>query len=201
MPDTPGSETTRSPGPAPHPAPEAREAASGFPAVIVRDARPEELAELGDLRVTAYEAGGFLADASHYGETLRTLGHDGSGQILVAVGDGDSGPGRPGQLLGTVMLQLWPHAEHVVQAPDEAEIRALAVAPEARGRGVGRTLLRAVADRAGACGVRRLLLSTQATMLAAQHLYTEAGFRRLPERDWQPVPGFTLLAYGVELSG
>jgi ribosomal protein S18 acetylase RimI-like enzyme len=183
--------------------------------VTVRDARPDELAELGDLRVTAYEAGGFLADASHYGETLRTLGHDGIGQILVAVGDGDSGAGpmgagrtgagrtgdgRTGQLLGTVMLQLWPHAEHVVQAPDEAEIRALAVAPEARGRGVGRTLLRAVADRARACGVRRLLLSTQTTMLAAQHLYTEAGFRRLPERDWQPVPGFTLLAYGVELS-
>ena len=210
MPDTPGSETTRSPGPAPRPAPEPRRAASGFPAVIVRDARPGELAELGDLRVTAYEAGGFLSDASHYGETLRTLGHDGIGQILVAVGDADSGDGRTGagptgdertgQLLGTVMLQLWPHAEHVVQAPDEAEIRALAVAPEARGRGVGRTLLRAVADRARGCGVRRLLLSTQTTMLAAQHLYTEAGFRRLPERDWQPVPGFTLLAYGVELS-
>ena len=205
MPDTPGSETTRSPGPAPHPAPEPCRGASGFPAVIVRDARSDELAELGDLRVTAYEAGGFLSDASHYGETLRTLGHDGIGQILVAVGEGDSGAGpmgagRTGQLLGTVMLQLWPHAEHVVQAPDEAEIRALAVAPEARGRGVGRTLLRAVADRARACGVRRLLLSTQTTMLAAQHLYTEAGFRRLPERDWQPVPGFTLLAYGVELS-
>ena len=174
--------------------------------MIVRDARPDELAALGDLRVTAYEAGGFLADASHYGETLRTLGHDGIGQILVAVGDGDSGAGRtgderPGQLLGTVMLQLWPDAEHVVQGPDEAEIRALAVAPEARGRGVGRTLLRAVADRARACGVRCLLLSTQTTMLAAQYLYTEAGFRRLPERDWQPVPGFTLLAYGVELSG
>jgi ribosomal protein S18 acetylase RimI-like enzyme len=205
VPDTPGPKTTRSPGPAPHPAPEPRRAAPGFPAVTVRDARPDELAELGDLRVTAYEAGGFLADASHYGETLRTLGHDGIGQILVAVGDGDSGAGRTGdggtgQLLGTVMLQLWPHAEHVVQAPDEAEIRALAVTPEARGRGVGATLLRAVADRARACGVRRLVLSTQTTMLAAQHLYTEAGFRRLPERDWQPVPGFTLLAYGVELS-
>ena len=208
--DTPGPKTAPSPGPAPRPAPEPGRAGPDSRAVIVRDARPDELAELGDLRVTAYEAGGFLADASHYGETLRTLGHDGIGQILVAVEDGDRRDrrtgdgrpedGRPGQLLGTVMLQLWPHAEHVVQAPDEAEIRALAVTPAARGRGVGRTLLRAVADRARACGVRRLLLSTQTTMLAAQHLYTEAGFRRLPERDWQPVPGFTLLAYGVELS-
>jgi ribosomal protein S18 acetylase RimI-like enzyme len=162
--------------------------------VLVRDARPDELAAIGDLRVAAYEAGGFLSDASHYGEILRTLGHDGIGQILVAVSnDGE------GQALGTVMLQLWPHAEHVVRGPDEAEFRALAVTPEARGRGVGRALLRAVIDRARDAGVRQLLLSTQATMLAAQHLYTEAGFRRLPERDWNPVPGFTLLAYGLEL--
>jgi ribosomal protein S18 acetylase RimI-like enzyme len=163
--------------------------------VIVRDARPGELAEIGDLRVAAYEAGGFLSDASHYGETLRTLGHDGIGQILVAVSDD-----REGRALGTVMLQLWPHAEHVVRGPGEAEFRALAVAPEARGRGVGRILLQAVIDRARAAGVRQLLLSTQTTMLAAQHLYTEAGFRRLPERDWDPVPGFTLLAYGLELA-
>ena len=168
------------------------------PTVIVRDAQPAELAELGDVRVAAYEAGGFLSDASHYGETLRTLGHDGIGQILVAVGNEGEG-NRTHRLLGTVMLQLWPHAEHVVRGPDEAEFRALAVAPEARGRGVGRALLRAVIDRSRAYGVQRLLLSTQTTMLAAQHLYTEAGFRRLPERDWNPVPGFTLLAYGLEL--
>ena len=163
--------------------------------VIVRDARPDELAAIGDLRVAAYEAGGFLADASHYSETLRTLGHDGIGQILVAVSND-----AEGSALGTVMLQLWPHAEHVVRGPDEAEFRALAVAPEARGRGVGRALLRAVIDQARAAGIRQLLLSTQTTMLAAQHLYTEAGFRRLPERDWDPVPGFTLLAYGLDLS-
>ncbi len=162
--------------------------------MIVRDARPDELAGIGELRVAAYEAGGFLSDASHYGETLRTLGHDGIGQILVAVSnDGE------GRALGTVMLQLWPDAGHVVRGPGEAEIRALAVAPEARGRGVGRALLQAIAGQARAVGVHHLLLCTQATMLAAQHLYTQAGFRRLPERDWDPVPGFTLLAYGLEL--
>lgn len=171
--------------------------------LIVRDARPSELAEIGDLRVAAYEAGGFLADASHYGETLRTLGHDGSGQILAAVQQdgGRTGADGTGRILGTVMLQLWPDAGHVVRGPGDAEVRALAVAPEARGRGVGRALLQAVADQARACGVRNLVLCTQKTMLAAQHLYTEAGFRRMPERDWEPVPGFTLLAYGLVLSG
>ena len=163
--------------------------------MIVRDARPGELAEIGDLRVTAYEAGGFLSDASNYGETLRTLGHDGTGQILVAIGSGTHA------ILGTVMLQPPPHAGHVVRGPDEAEVRALAVTPQARGRGVGRALLRAVTDRARDHGTRRLVLCTQTTMHAAQHLYTEAGFRRMPERDWQPVPGFTLLAFGLELAG
>ena len=174
--------------------------------LIVRDARPSELAEIGNLRVAAYEAGGFLSDASHYGETLRTLGHDGSGQILAAVQEDGGRAGADGtpfttteRILGTVMLQLWPDAGHVVRGPGDAEVRALAVAPEARGRGVGRALLQAVNDQARACGVRHLLLCTQKTMLAAQHLYTEAGFRRLPERDWEPVPGFTLLAYGLEL--
>ena len=162
---------------------------------MVRDAQPGELAEIGDLRVAAYQAGGFLADASNYGETLRTLGHDGSGQILVAVGS------ETHVILGTVMLQPPPHAGHVVRGPDEAEVRALAVAPQARGRGVGRALLSAVTDRARDSGVRRLVLCTQTTMHAAQHLYTGAGFRRMPERDWQPVPGFTLLAFGLELAG
>ena len=50
------------------------------------------------------------------------------------------------------MLQLPPHAGQVVRTPDEAEVRALAVAPEAQGRGVGRALLRAVAERANAAG-------------------------------------------------
>jgi ribosomal protein S18 acetylase RimI-like enzyme len=159
--------------------------------VIVRDARLGELPAIGDLRVTAYAAQGFLSDGSHYTETLRGLGREGDGQVLAAV-DGE-------QILGTVMLQAWPDGGHVVRAPDEAEVRALAVAPGAQGRGVGRALLQAVADRAIAQGVRHLVLCTQPEMFAAQHLYEAAGFRRIPDRDWCPVPGFLLLAYGREL--
>jgi ribosomal protein S18 acetylase RimI-like enzyme len=158
---------------------------------MVRDARPGELAAIGDLRVSAYAAEGFLADGSPYTETLRGLGRASDGQVLAAV-DGE-------QILGTVMLQPWPHAGNVVRAPDEAEIRALAVAPDAQGRGVGRALLRAVTDRALSQGVRQLLLCTEPEMVAAQHLYATAGFRRIPDRDWCPVPGFTLLAYGRDL--
>ena len=165
-------------------------------AVIVRDARPDELAEVGEIRVAAYVADGFLTPGSGYAPTLRALGLDGDGTVLVAVAGQDGS-----RILGTVMLQPGPHAGQVVAGPDEAEIRALAVVPEARGRGTGDALLRAVTERAARQGVRHLVLLTQPEMAAAQRLYQRAGFRRLPGRDWSPAPGITLLAYGLTLTG
>jgi ribosomal protein S18 acetylase RimI-like enzyme len=161
--------------------------------MLIRDAHQDELAEVGELRIAAYRADGFLAPDSRYASRLRELGADGSGPVLVAV------DGEPERLVGTVMLQHWPHAGDVVSGPDEAEIRALAVRPELRGAGVGRALLAAVIDRAAAAGLRTLVLLTQPEMKAAHHLYEEAGFRRLPQRDWSPEPGVTLLAYGKHL--
>jgi ribosomal protein S18 acetylase RimI-like enzyme len=156
--------------------------------VIVRDALPGELAEVGDIRVNAYQEAGFLDAASGYAPVLRDLGSDGDGTVLVAVDDG--------RIVGTVMLQSKPE---VVAAPGEAEIRALAVIPGGQSKGTGGALLRAVIERAKSDGVRHLLLLTQPEMLAAQALYRRAGFRRLPERDWSPMPGLTLLAYGLEV--
>ena len=164
-------------------------------AVIVRDARPGELAEVGELRVTAYQAGGHMSPDSGYAPVLRALGATGEGTVLVAVpGEGDD------RILGTVMLQRWPEAGEVVAGRDEAEVRALAVSPEGQGLGTGSTLLQAAIERAAQAGVRHLVLLTQPDMRAAQHLYRQAGFRRLPDRDWSPVPGVTLLAYGLPLT-
>jgi ribosomal protein S18 acetylase RimI-like enzyme len=161
--------------------------------VIIRPAQRGELAEIGDLRVTAYQADGFLSGVSSYAATLRGLGTSGDGEILVAVDDG--------RILGTVMLQRWPDAGEVVRGPDEAEVRALAVAPVRRRKGTGRALLRAAIDLAASRRVRHLVLSTQPDMQAARQLYERAGFSRLPDRDWYPVPGKILLAYGLILAG
>lgn len=158
--------------------------------MLIRDAHPDEFAEIGEIRLDSYRADGFLSPESSYAPRLRDLGTDGTGVILIAVDDVTN------RILGTVMLQPWPQAGHVVAGPGEAEIRALAVRPEAQGAGVGRALLAAVIDRANREGVRYLVLSTQPDMKAAHHLYSEAGFSRLPERDWSPEPGAPLLAYG-----
>jgi GNAT superfamily N-acetyltransferase len=159
--------------------------------VIVRDARPDELAGIGDLRVAAYLADGFLTSTSGYRPILHALGADGAGEVLAAV-DG-------GQIIGTVMLLPWP-AGNITCGPAEAEIRALAVAPHARGRGIGAALVTAVIERASRQGVRQLLLLTLPEMRAAHRLYTQAGFARLPGRDWSPEPGESLLAYALVLA-
>jgi ribosomal protein S18 acetylase RimI-like enzyme len=165
--------------------------------VIVRDALPGELSAVGDLRVAAYRSDGFLPEDSGYAPVLRALGADGNGDILVAA----DGPHLAGpNLIGTVMLRYWPDG-NVLRSEDEAEIRALAVAPAARGRGVGRALLDAVMRRAAERGVRYLTLLTEPGMVVAQHMYTSAGFVRLPDRDWSPRPGQELLAYGRPLAG
>lgn len=110
--------------------------------MLIRDALPAEMNDVGDIRLAAYRAGGFISEDSGYAPTLRALGADGSGHVLVAVNGADGLTGRGESIIGTVMLQTWPQAGEVVTGPHEAEIRALAVRPEAQGHGVGRELLR-----------------------------------------------------------
>ena len=159
--------------------------------MIVRAAHPTELAEIGDIRLAAYRADGFLSPDSSYAAVLHGLGATGNGRVLVAV-DGD-------RILGTVMLQYWPEAGEVVRGPEEAEIRALAVAPSAQRMGAGSALLQAVITEAEGNGVRYLALCSLPEMRAAHRMYERAGFVRLPERDWSPQPGTQLLAYGMPL--
>jgi ribosomal protein S18 acetylase RimI-like enzyme len=159
--------------------------------MVIRDAHQDELAEVGDIRVSAYLADGFMSPDSRYAPRLRELGSDGTEPVLVAADDAG--------IVGTVMLQTWPNGGKFLRGPDEAEIRALAVRPEARGRGVGRELVDAVIERAASLGVKHLLLLTQQEMRTAHRIYEEAGFARLPNRDISPEPGVNLLAYGLDL--
>jgi ribosomal protein S18 acetylase RimI-like enzyme len=202
--------------------------------VMIREARPDELAAVGDLRVAAYAAGGFLSPG--YEPELRALGAQGDGTVLVAVledvpaagpgdgpggaagpGDGPAGAAGPGDgpggatggsraargssaIAGTIMLVTWPLAGELVGGPDEAEIRALAVAPGVQSGGVGTGLLHTALNWAELAGARRVVLSTLPQMRAAHRLYERNGFRRLPDRDWSPRPGVQLLAYILELA-
>jgi ribosomal protein S18 acetylase RimI-like enzyme len=158
---------------------------------------PNELPDVGELRITAYRAGGFLSPTSRYAQFLRELGSNDDGQVLVAVAPGPDGAE---QIVGTVTLQLWPRAGQIVTQAGDGEIRALAVAPGAQRAGVGSALVDAVIARARRNAVSHLLLCTEPEMRTAHRLYQRSGFARLPERDWSPVPGTTLLVYGMRLN-
>lgn len=159
--------------------------------MIVRRVLPDEMNAVSELREMAYMADGLLDVNPAYVETLRDLGSDGRGEVLVAV-DGE-------RLLGTIMFEPWSPQSELARNADEAEIRAFAVSPEARGRGVGRDLVNALIERAREEGIARLVLSTLPEMVSAQYVYRARGFRRVPERDWGPRPDVTLLAYELPL--
>jgi ribosomal protein S18 acetylase RimI-like enzyme len=74
----------------------------------------------------------------------------------------------------------------------------LAVAPDARRRGLGAELMAATLVRARAYGLTRIVLSTEVSRHAVHRLYEGLGYARLPERDWT-VEGFALIAYGLDV--
>nr|WP_268742131.1 GNAT family N-acetyltransferase [Nocardiopsis dassonvillei] len=155
--------------------------------MIVRRVLPDEMNAVSELRVTAYTADGLMDVNPAYVETLRLLGTDGRGEILVAA-DED-------RLLGTAVFEPWSPESEIARNADEAEIRAFAVAPEARGRGVGRDLVNALVDRAREEGVSRLLVATLPEMVSTQYVYRARGFERVPERDWAALPGVDTLVH------
>jgi ribosomal protein S18 acetylase RimI-like enzyme len=163
--------------------------------VILRRAQPEEFAAVGELTVAAYVADGFLDNDDDYAVELRAANHRAAEAELVVAVDPASH-----ELLGTVTFCLSGSQSAEVSQSGEAEFRMLAVAPEARGRGIGHALARWCVDRAREQGCSALVLSSLDRMHAAHRLYERMGFSRLPERDWTPTPDITLIAYRLDLT-
>lgn len=159
------------------------------PRIRVRPARPEELDAVGALTAAAYVAGGALAhDDDGYVPVLRdAAARAAAGPVLVATLDD--------ALAGTATLCPPGSAFSEIAGPDEGEVRFLAVDPTAWGRGVADALMAGAADWARAAGYVRLVLFVLEGNDAAHRLYARLGFRRVPERDWRPVPDLLLQAY------
>lgn len=168
--------------------------------VRLRHAWPDEHAEVGELTLTAYAADGFLTPEDDYADELRGAARRAAdAELVVAVDEQPTGRGTTTRLLGTVTFCLGGSPYANVSGAGEAEFRMLAVTPDARGQGVGRALVRWCLDRAREQGCRALALSSLDLMHTAHRLYEGMGFVRLPERDWQPRPDVTLLAYYLPL--
>lgn len=170
--------------------------------VRVRVASGErELRDVGALTAEAYHADRLLRPEDDYTVELRDAGARAREAVLLvalvpstpepgaggeSTADPDPGTGAdPGVVVGTVTLAPHGTSYAEVAEPGEVEIRMLAVAPEARGRGVAEALMRSALEHAVTSGYRRVVLSTFDVMQTAQRLYRRLHFRPEPARDWQ----------------
>ncbi|MEV6173174.1 GNAT family N-acetyltransferase [Streptomyces sp. NPDC051954] len=165
--------------------------------ILIRRARPAEYETLGDITAQAYLQDGLLTFGEndwYLGELKDVAKRAAAADVLVAI-QGD-------RLLGGVTFVPSPGPMADLARAGEAEIRMLAVAQAARGRGAGEALVRACVDRARSAERTGMVLSTQDLMHAAHRIYERLGFTRAPERDWHPIPEhpeFTLLTYQLTL--
>ena len=169
------------------PSPDARAAGS----LSVETARPDDFPAIADLTVRVY-LDEELASERYATQLADVAGRAERAQLLV-VRNAD------GRVVGSVALVLDGDFGEITESDEEGAFRMLAVDPAVRGRGVGELLVRTCLERARAAGKRRMILSTDPRMSAAHRLYERLGFRRLPERDWSPMPGVDLLVYVLDL--
>jgi ribosomal protein S18 acetylase RimI-like enzyme len=159
----------------------------------IRPARPGEYDEIGALTAEAYLKDGLVPADSAYESTLRDAADRAANAELWVAADAD------GLLLGSVTFCCPGSAYREIARDGEGEFRMLAVSPVARGRGVGEALTRHCLDRSRDLGLHRVVMCSASTMAIAHRLYGRLGFTRLPERDWEPLPGISLLAFTLDL--
>lgn len=172
--------------------------------VQIRVARPGDYAALGELTLAAYASVDPSTLEGDYPEELRDVaGRAAGAEVLVAVevaGDGEA-TGTRGPVLGGVTYVPGPDSPSAeFTEPDAAGIRMLAVAPDARGRGVGEALTRACIDRARTAGRGQILLHSTDRMTVAHRLYQRLGFERDLSLDWEPEPGVNLRGFRLRLT-
>ncbi|WP_385433177.1 GNAT family N-acetyltransferase [Streptomyces sp. NPDC059851] len=162
---------------------------------------PAECERLGEITGQAYTGDGLLDQSEEDTYLNRPARRGRPGRRRRGAGRRTE-RGRNGEVLGGVTFAPPGSPLADVAGPHEAEFRMLAVAPEARGTGIGEALVRACTERARAFdGLTALTLSTRPAMRGAQRIHTRLGFVRTPELDWPPNPALTLLTYRLELWG
>ncbi|WP_243075483.1 GNAT family N-acetyltransferase [Microbacterium sp. SS28] len=165
-------------------------------AVSIRLVRPEEYAEAGAVTADAYTASYSQLSDSYLASLRDVEGRLAAGDVWVAVDD-------DGAILGTVWVAPEGRPLSPVAEPGETDFRQLAVAPAARGRGIGEALTRHVIALAEERGSHRVIMNSGPEMLGAHALYAKIGFQRLTEREKrievEPGRWIDLLTFGLDV--
>lgn len=149
------------------------------PAAIVRAAGRDEYAAIADLLLRANLGYRTVVPAAIFEAYMRELSlltqSWADKDFLVAESDG--------KLVGAVAFYREASAVGVNLPQEWAGLRALAVDPAARGRGIGRHLTEACVLRAWRIGRAAICLHNAALQGAARKLYLSMGFARCPQYD------------------
>ncbi|WP_200332361.1 GNAT family N-acetyltransferase [Leucobacter sp. L43] len=163
--------------------------------ITIRRVSPDEYASVGAMVRAAYE-GDYTLNDEYLAEIEDVAGRDQISEVLVAVDRAS------GELLGSITVPL--PGERLIEDTEENEfdVRLLGVSPAARGRGVGRAIMRYAADLARTRGLDRVVLHTGEQMVAAQRLYERLGFVQIPEREFtieREIGPLRILSYGLDV--
>src|SRR6266508_261336 len=140
----------------------------------IRDARPGDRDRIREVTLSAYQE--YAAQMPDLWEGYRqnivaTLARVEPAEQIVAE--------RDDTIVGTVLLypprRVRPPGGESMEMP-WPEVRLLAVAPAARGQGIGADL-----------------------MQTAMRMYDRMGFARAPELDFHPAPGVTVKGFRLDL--
>ncbi|MET0956845.1 MAG: GNAT family N-acetyltransferase [Cryobacterium sp.] len=174
----------------------------GTSSVRVRPAAPHEFDRVADLVELGFRNGPyghFPVSAARTALVRDSAGRAAAGALLVAVDergavdargaddergavDGTDATDAVAPLLGTASLLRAGEAGSRLAQPGEIELRLIAVAPAARGRGIGEALVRAALHVAAEMGAGAVVLDTGSLNLPAQRLYERIGFQRQHDR-------------------
>jgi len=150
-------------------------------------ARGAEVADAGALTAEAYLADRLVDATDSYADELRDAERRAREATLLVALLPRAQDSDDLVVVGTITLAPYGTSYAEVAEPGELEIRMLAVAPEARRRGIAELLVSAALREAVAARARRVVLSTLDSMEPAQRLYKRLGFVAVPERDWGHV--------------
>ncbi|PLN79531.1 acyl-CoA N-acyltransferase [Aspergillus taichungensis] len=131
--------------------------------------------------------GALYAEEHNWGQGFSTLvdqiaadfqaHHDPATERCWIAEDDDSSDEHESRNLGCIMLV------RERDQPSSAKLRLLLVEPRARGRGVGKALVRACVDFAREAGYARIVLWTQRVLESARRLYAAEGFSLVREEE------------------
>ena len=165
--------------------------------MVIRDAEPSELDEVGRVVLSAYEEYAAVlpkeAWADYSADILDMQSRLEESELLVASQDR--------RIVGAVTFYpTYKRRESLVWPSDWTGIRLVAVGPESRKQGIGRMLVEECISRSRAQGAAAVGLHTTPMMTVAAAMYERIGFVRVPEFDSHPRSEWTVAAYKFPLS-